>query len=46
MDTLAVSCKLGKQATCPKGGISCPASKTGDHIFNINLSGEFESEII
>lgn len=26
---LAVYSKLGKQAICPEGGISCPASKTG-----------------
>jgi hypothetical protein len=43
---LAVSFKLGKQAKCPKGGFSCPASKTGKYTFNINISGEFKSEIM
>jgi hypothetical protein len=29
----------------PKGGFSCPASKTGHHILNINICGENKSEI-
>jgi hypothetical protein len=42
---LAEVWKLGKQATCPKGGFSRPASKTGIDIFNISICGEYKSEI-
>jgi len=38
--------QIGETGIMPEGGISCPASKTGHHIFNINICGEYKSEII
>jgi hypothetical protein len=43
---LAVLRKMGKQAFSLEGGFSCPASKTGNHTFNINILCDLKSEIM